>query len=331
MPELLVDEVVRVDQDRPAGRRELSAAVLVVADQLLLLGVDADHRLPGRQRRRRPLGDPPKLCVTVGMIGSLVCLAVGLQAVPQPLEQPAHRALVTTLNPCARSAAVRLATLRSSTEAATPDRPRRIKQRQERLPQTRLALLDRRRPGAGAPAPPARARPLSSAIPRRTVASEIPVALTTAAIPPRPCERASAAAHNRRPRSSSSSCTITPPLPDRAFVDHNPQFYITNPTPSETKSGALRGTLAIRGMTGKPKARPLAGVRCVGPGDARPASGSQSIRRRSSRTRRQQWITRTRTPGASCHCSTADRTPAASCCRSMRRESVPDARTPGGA
>ena len=47
--------------------------------------------------------------------------------------------------------------------------------------------------------------PLSkSARPRSTVDSEIPVARTTAAIPPRPAARASAAAHNRRPRSSNT-------------------------------------------------------------------------------------------------------------------------------
>jgi hypothetical protein len=54
------------------------------------------------------------------------------------------------------------------------------------------------------------------------------------------------------------------------------------------------------------------------------ASGSRSIRRGSSRTRHQAWMTRTRTPGASCHCSTADSTPAASCCRSMTAFRTPE-------
>ncbi len=44
----------------------------------------------------------------------------------------------------------------------------------------------------------------SSARPRLTVDSETPVARTTAAIPPRPAERASTATHNRRPRSSNT-------------------------------------------------------------------------------------------------------------------------------
>ena len=57
----------------------------------------------------------------------------------------------------------------------------------------------------GRPAPARRTRPASnrapdrtSAIPRTTVFLLIPVARTTAAIPPRPCERASDAAHNLR-------------------------------------------------------------------------------------------------------------------------------------
>jgi len=45
----------------------------------------------------------------------------------------------------------------------------------------------------------------SSRIPVRMVRSEIPVASATAAMPPRPSERASAAAQRRRPRSSRSA------------------------------------------------------------------------------------------------------------------------------
>ena len=45
----------------------------------------------------------------------------------------------------------------------------------------------------------------SSCIPVRIVRSEIPVALATAMTPPRPSDKASTAAHLRRPRSSSSA------------------------------------------------------------------------------------------------------------------------------
>jgi hypothetical protein len=61
------------------------------------------------------------------------------------------------------------------------------------------------------PAPDRRTRPgpgetpeASSARPRLIVEGAIPVARATAAVPPRPNELASAAAHNRNPRSSSS-------------------------------------------------------------------------------------------------------------------------------
>lgn len=68
----LVGEVVRVDEHRPAGRRELAAGVLVAADQLLLLGVDADQRLLGRQRPSGRRGDVIELGVTVGVVGPLM-------------------------------------------------------------------------------------------------------------------------------------------------------------------------------------------------------------------------------------------------------------------
>ena len=50
----------------------------------------------------------------------------------------------------------------------------------------------RTRPGPGEPPRS------SSAIPLRIVSKAIPVARAVAAIPPRPADRASAAAHNRR-------------------------------------------------------------------------------------------------------------------------------------
>src|SRR5215212_8017791 len=56
----------------------------------------------------------------------------------------------------------------------------------------------RTRPGSG------RSPASSSAIPRRIVLSPIPVTRATSATPTAPCERASAAAHSRRRRSSHS-------------------------------------------------------------------------------------------------------------------------------
>ena len=67
---------------------------------------------------------------------------------------------------------------------------------------------------------------------RLTVLSEIPVARATAAIPPRPCDRASAAAHRRRDRSFNNPC-INPYLSRIAPSSiTQPDFYATPPKPS---------------------------------------------------------------------------------------------------
>ena len=89
-------------------------------------------------------------------------------------------------------------------------------------------------PGAG------RSSESSSARPRSTVDSEIPVASP----PPR-------ALHSQRsapplpPTTAAYARPATPahqqpiPLTNRALIDHNPQFYTTHQTPSQTKSRAL--------------------------------------------------------------------------------------------
>ena len=74
----------------------------------------------------------------------------------------------------------------------------------------------------------------------------MPVALTTAAIPPRPAERASAAAHNRRPRSSSTPCALNSRY--RSAIARSStttkQFYITPAIPSQARSCALSAQIA---------------------------------------------------------------------------------------
>ena len=118
-----------------------------------------------------------------------------------------------TSNPCERSSEVTLATLREVHRSGDCGSPRVAPSSNassaSRSPGSRSAIGLR-------PAPPRLTRPSggrsplsTSAIPLRTVSAEIPVARTTAAIPPRPCERASAATHNRRPRSSSASHTTS--------------------------------------------------------------------------------------------------------------------------
>ena len=80
LAQLIVDEVVRVHEDRLSGRRELlSSGVLVAADQLLLLGVTADQRLLRRQCLGGHLSEVLEPSVAVGMVGPLKGVAVGLR------------------------------------------------------------------------------------------------------------------------------------------------------------------------------------------------------------------------------------------------------------
>src|SRR5215212_3347448 len=74
--------------DRFARGAPLAPAVLKVAEQLLLLGVDRDHRLAVPERRRDRLVDVLELRVAVGMLAALARLGVGLQAVAQLAQQP---------------------------------------------------------------------------------------------------------------------------------------------------------------------------------------------------------------------------------------------------
>jgi hypothetical protein len=80
------------------------------------------------------------------------------------------------------------------------DQPLEIREQRRIVLGQRLAAPPGRRTRPGS----TRSPDSSSASPRRTVSSEIPVARTTAPTPPGPCELASAAAHNRRRRSSNS-------------------------------------------------------------------------------------------------------------------------------
>jgi len=87
LPELLVFEVVAAYQLGFTLRAPLPSRVLEVADELFLLGIHTDHRLPGNKRRLHSLVDVLELLVAVGMLGALPGLAVGLQAVAQLLQR----------------------------------------------------------------------------------------------------------------------------------------------------------------------------------------------------------------------------------------------------
>src|SRR3954452_13948568 len=72
---------------------QFPAAVLEVADQFLLLGVDGNRWITGDDRRLYRGIDVFKLCVPVGVEGSLARLAVQVTAVLLLAQQPADQLL----------------------------------------------------------------------------------------------------------------------------------------------------------------------------------------------------------------------------------------------
>lgn len=69
-----------VHRRRISRRPPLAAVVLELADELLLLGVHADHRLAGVPVITGLLVEIAELGISVGMLASLDGLGVGLQA-----------------------------------------------------------------------------------------------------------------------------------------------------------------------------------------------------------------------------------------------------------
>jgi len=70
---------VHVHVQRAAFGPIIRAAVLEVADQLLLLGVDRDRRLTRRKRFLHPTVEVVELRVAIGIVRSLPCLRAGLK------------------------------------------------------------------------------------------------------------------------------------------------------------------------------------------------------------------------------------------------------------
>src|SRR5712664_430991 len=95
-PEFGNDEIVHANFLGRTLRSPFASGVLEIADKLLLLGIDRDRRLTCRERFFHPIVDVVELRVTIGIVGSLAGLAVGLQAVIEPVqefadERPANR------------------------------------------------------------------------------------------------------------------------------------------------------------------------------------------------------------------------------------------------
>jgi len=217
---------VRVDEDRTAAGAQLLAGVLVVADQLLLLGVYADHRFFRGKRRAGDRGDVLELRVAVGVIGSLPALAVGLQGEPHRLQHPAHRAgvdrepLLTQLD---REMLRRQR--RPQKRRHRIARGDAVRQRQERLLKARLALCDPLASTAST-TDPARRRLLTRLDlreptahrrfrePRRSNNSSDTATTVGARLGRRP---------QTPPTLIQSTHDDQPPLADRRLIDHRPQ------------------------------------------------------------------------------------------------------------
>ena len=141
---------------RIARRAQLLAPVAERPDELLLLGVDADHGLAQGQLQLDRLADVPELRVAVGVAGAFERLAVGLQAVAHVVEQLRHGLVadpVATPSELGREV------------ADAPGRPAQgglgiaprggLDERLQVRAQGRVALLDGRSPGARPPDPAA--------------------------------------------------------------------------------------------------------------------------------------------------------------------------------
>ena len=88
--QLLVDEVMDLHLFGLALGMPLPTVVLVGPDQLFLLGVHTDHRVPGRQVSGRLLVEVGELGVAIDMLPTLGGLGIGLQTVA-PLTQQSTR------------------------------------------------------------------------------------------------------------------------------------------------------------------------------------------------------------------------------------------------
>ena len=102
LTEVGIDEVVDVDLGGITGGLPLPATVAVVADEFFLLGVHTDHRAALVLVGLDLVVEVAELRVAVGMLAPLGGLDVGLQAVPQRLEQPAHHELADLMTALAQ-------------------------------------------------------------------------------------------------------------------------------------------------------------------------------------------------------------------------------------
>ena len=218
LAELLVLEVVHLHAPRIALGTIVASAVLVVADQLLLLGVDGDDRLARRLRREHLGVDVLELGVAVGMPGAFVRLAVGLAREAELDEQLAHAVGADRMAHVAQRRRQLVHALRHPQQRPHRIAPRRrLDEALEVGKQAWIALGHRLAAATLAPHPASASGGASrSSWPRSIVERASPVIRDTTASPPQPAARTSLAANTRRPRSSrfepsaSHRCPIAP-------------------------------------------------------------------------------------------------------------------------
>ena len=199
----LVHEVVHVDPLRLAARKPFPPTVFELADQLLLLGVDADHRVAGGDVVAGLVVEIAELGVAIGMLGALDDRGVGLQAEPLGLEQLGHRGRRHRCPAAASSACSRRVdfVVHRNGDSGSPRDPGSTNASRA-APKPGSVCVTGLRPPPGLRVPPTVLPASSSSTPRETVTALTPAARATVLIPPWPSDRASAPISSRRCRSS---------------------------------------------------------------------------------------------------------------------------------
>jgi hypothetical protein len=82
-----INEVVDADLLGRSGWPIFTSAILEVADEFFLLGIDRDRRLVGRDGALDCLGDVPELRVAIDVARSFERLTIGLETVSELLQQ----------------------------------------------------------------------------------------------------------------------------------------------------------------------------------------------------------------------------------------------------
>src|SRR6516165_7195787 len=205
LAQLLIGKIVHIDALWRAFWTPVGAGVLEVAEQLFLLGIDRDHRLPGSLRSQYLRVDVLELRIAVGVMRTLIGLAVGLPAKAQLRQQPLDAAGADGVTEAAQRSTKLLAALRHPQQGPRrrAKRGRSTSRRRSSSRVSSVSVSGRRPPPFWRTCPVGSAGASSSLSPCPMVESASPVISATAALPPQPAARASAAPNSRWPRSSS--------------------------------------------------------------------------------------------------------------------------------